>query len=140
MNDVGANVETLRHAYALWNDTRGASVPMWLELMAADVVIRSLGGGRPGLEFGRERYGKDEAERYFAELAADWEMIHFTVETFVAQADRVVVLSRVAYRFRATGKEAVSRKADVFRFRDGEIVEVEEFFDTAAAFAATQPG
>jgi ketosteroid isomerase-like protein len=33
---------------------------------------------------------------------------------------------------------AQSPKADIFRFRDGKIVEFLEFFDTAAAAAATQ--
>jgi ketosteroid isomerase-like protein len=32
-----------------------------------------------------------------------------------------------------------SRKADFFRFRDGLVVEVVEFFDTAQAHAATRP-
>ena len=69
---------------------------------------------------------------------ADWELIHFTPEEFIADGDRVVVLSSVAFRFRATGKVAESPKADVFRFRDGKIVEFFEFFDTARAFAATR--
>jgi ketosteroid isomerase-like protein len=37
-----------------------------------------------------------------------------------------------------TGKTAQSPEADIFRFRDGKIVEFVEFFDTAAAVAASQ--
>ncbi|MGL4462541.1 MAG: nuclear transport factor 2 family protein [Planctomycetia bacterium] len=45
----------------------------------------------------------------------------------------------MAYRHRETGKIAESPKADVVRFRDGQIVEFFEFFDTARALAATRP-
>lgn len=48
-------------------------------------------------------------------------------------------LSSVAFRHRKTGKVAESPKADVFRFRDGLIVEFAEFFDTARALADTHP-
>ncbi|HEX4609481.1 MAG TPA: nuclear transport factor 2 family protein, partial [Urbifossiella sp.] len=83
--------------------------------------------------------GKAGAERYFAGLAAEWEMVRFTPTEFIAQGDRVVVLSDVAFCYRPTGKVAESPKADVFRFRDGRIVEFFEFLDTAAAHAVTRP-
>jgi ketosteroid isomerase-like protein len=139
MPDSRGNVETLRQAYQLWNDSRGESVQSWLDRFAEDITIHSLGGGKAGLEFGKSRHGKVEAEVYFAELGAAWEMIYFTPEEFIADRDRVVVLSRCAYRSRLTGKVAESPKVDIFRFRDGKIVEVSEFFDTAAAVAATLP-
>jgi ketosteroid isomerase-like protein len=133
------NVARLRHAYQLWNDTRGGSSQHWLEMMADDVEMRSAAGAAEGMDFTRGRPGKAGAEQYFASLAADWEMIHFTPEEYIAQDDRVVVVSRVAYRNRRTGKVAESPKADIFRFRDGKIVECLEFFDTAAAMAASRP-
>jgi ketosteroid isomerase-like protein len=40
--------------------------------------------------------------------------------------------------YRKTGIVVESPKADVFRFRDGLIVEFFEFFDTARALAATR--
>jgi ketosteroid isomerase-like protein len=139
VSDSKENVDKLRHAYQLWNDTRGASVATWLGLFAEDVVLQSLGGNTLGLEFGKSRHGKAEAERYFSDLGAAWEMVHFTPVEYIAEADRVVVLIRCAFRSRLTGKVAESPKADVFRFRDGKVVEVFEFFDTAAAAAATRP-
>ena len=131
-------VNTLRHAYQLWNDTKGGSVQTWLGLFADDMVIRSLGEENPRLDFAKSRQGKSEAQQYFAELGSSWELVYFNPEDFIAQDDRVVVLSRVAFKSRITGKVAQSPKADIFRFRDGKIVEFLEFFDTAAAAAATQ--
>jgi ketosteroid isomerase-like protein len=132
------NVARLREAYRKWHDTRGTNASDWLDLMADDVALRSLGGGSEGLEFGRSRTGKEAAAAYFDDLVRHWEMIYYHTEDFIADADRVVVLSRCAYRYRLTGKVAESPKADVFRFRDGKIVEFFEFFDTAAAAASTR--
>jgi uncharacterized protein len=133
------NVAKLQHAYRLWNDTRGGSSQHWLEMMADDVEMRSVAGDGEEMDFTRGRRGKAGAEQYFARLADDWEMIHFTPEEFIAQGDRVVVVSRVAFRNRRTGKAVESPKADLFRFRDGKIVEFLEFFDTALAIAASRP-
>ena len=132
------HVGKLREVYQQWNATRGGSVQDWLDLMADDVAMRSLPDGGHEMPFTKARDGKAQAAAYFAGLVADWEMIHFTPVEFIAQGDRVVVLSKVAFRFRKTGKVVESPKADVFRFRDGLIVECAEFFDTARAFAATQ--
>jgi ketosteroid isomerase-like protein len=137
--DSQDNVNSLRHAYQLWNDTRGGSVQTWLDLFADDIAIRSLGGNAAAFEFAKSRHSKADAEGYFAALGAAWEMVHFTPEEFIAEADRVVVLSRVAFKYRETGKVAESPKADIFRFRDGKVVEFFEFFDTAAGLAATKP-
>ena len=139
MDESLDNVGKLRRAYQLWHDTRGGSAQHWLDLMADDVVMRSITAGAPGMDFTRANDGKAEAARYFAGLAADWEMIHFTPEEYVAQGDRVVVLSRVAFRYRRTGRVVESPKADVFRFHNGQIIEFFEFFDSAQVVAAATP-
>lgn len=132
------NVAKLRQAYQRWQDTRCGSVEHWLELMAADVEIRSLADGAPGMSFTKARQGKAEAEQYLAGVAADWELIHMTPSEFIADGDRVVVLGSVGFKYRQTGKVVESPKADFFRFRDGQIIEFFEFFDTARALAATR--
>jgi ketosteroid isomerase-like protein len=133
------NVGKLRHAYQLWHDSRGGSSQHWLDLMADDVCMGSLAGGLPEMAFAKANTGKAEAAQYFVGLAADWEMVHFTAREFISQGDRVVVLSSVAFTHRKTGKLVEMPKADIFRFRDGLIVEFFDFFDTARALAATIP-
>ncbi|MFO0796879.1 MAG: nuclear transport factor 2 family protein [Gemmataceae bacterium] len=139
MSTPDENVARLRHAYQQWHDTRGGSVQTWLDLMADDVRMRSAPEGKAGMDFTRPAAGKAAARAYFAGLAADWELLHYNADEFVVQGDRVVVLSLVAFRFKATGKIAETAKCDVFRFRDGKVAEFFEFFDTAAALAATRP-
>ena len=134
------NITKLRHAYQRWSETLGASVSDWMALMADDVSLRTAGDGAAGLEFTKGRSGKAEIESYFEGLATDWEMVHFTPKEFIESGDRIVVLSNVAFRSKKTGKVAESPKADVYRFRDGQIVEVAEYFDTYKAVLAATPG
>jgi hypothetical protein len=48
----------------------------------------------------------------------------------------VVALADACFCHRKTGKLVATAKADVFRLRDGRIVDFCEFFDTAAAVEA----
>jgi ketosteroid isomerase-like protein len=136
---VKSNVDKLRRAYREWHDTRGASVPVWLELLADDVTLGSLAAGAAGLEFSAPRRGRADAERYFADIARDWEMLSFTADEFIAEGDRVVMVGRCAWRHRKTGKAAASPTVHLWRFRDGKATEFVEFYDTAKALEAARP-
>jgi uncharacterized protein len=128
----------LRKAYAFWNNNLGSSNQQWMDLMDDNIVFRSLAGGAPGMEFTLDCHGKADLVRYFAGLAADWEMIHYTPEEFIADGDRVVVLSRTAWRNRKTGKSFETPKADVFHFSKGKVVNFFEFYDTYRVIATAQ--
>jgi ketosteroid isomerase-like protein len=107
--------------------------------MSDDVEMGSLADGKPGMEFSKAVTGKQAAVRYFAELRDAWQMVHFTVDQFIAQGDQVVMRGRCKFKSRLTGKTAESPKADFLRFRNGLIVEYFEFYDTAKAYAAATP-
>ena len=139
MNQAEQNVSRLRHAYKLWGDTRGDSVQLWLDMMSDDVQMKSLADGGSGMEFTRSHEGKQQAISYFRELNDSWEMLFFHADEFIAEGDRVVMLGRCGFRSKTTGKSAESPKVDVFRFKDGQIIEYQEFYDTAKAFAAATP-
>jgi uncharacterized protein len=133
------HVVKLKEAYRLWNETKGGSAEGWLDLLADEGVrIRSLAMGRPGMEFTEERRNRAEARQYFEGLAADWQMIHYTTEEFVVDGDRVVVISRCAFRHRRTGKVVDTPKCDVWHFRQGKAVDFFEFYDTAQTLEATR--
>ena len=91
------------------------------------------------MEFSAPRKGKDTAYHYFTALAADWELIHYTAEAFVADGDRVAVFGKCAFRNRKTDKTAETHVANLWLFRDGLAVEYFELYDTAKAFAAATP-
>ena len=132
------NVEILKRAYQLWNDTKASSLDHWMDLIADDVHWRSISDGNPGMEFSRTCQCKNDIARYFAEVSKDWEMIHYSVDEYIAQGDRVVVLGQCAWKHRKTGRSAESPKADIIRMKDGKIVEFFEFFDTAKAYEAAR--
>jgi ketosteroid isomerase-like protein len=106
-----------------------------LEKLADDVVWRSVGPPNR-LPFTRSRRGPDEVREYFRALSEDWEMISYKVNELIGQRDRVVALADVCFCHRRTGKLVATLKADLFRLRDGKIVEFCEFFDSAAAVEA----
>jgi uncharacterized protein len=130
------NVQKLKEAYGFWNENLGSSNQKWMDLMDDNISFRSLAGGAPGMEFTLDCSGKKDLERYFGGLAAEWEMLHYTPEEFIAQGDRVVVLSRCGWRNRKSGKTVETPKADFFRFKNGKIVDFFEFYDTHRCIAA----
>jgi ketosteroid isomerase-like protein len=132
-------LDMLRAAYTQWHDTRGASVATWVSLMDDDIHMRSVADGAPGMEFSAPRRGKATVYGYFSALAADWEMIHYTVDEFLVDGDRVAVFGRCAFKNRKTGKTAETHVANLWRFRNGSAVEYFEMYDTAKAFAAATP-
>ena len=120
------NVEILRRAYALWNDTKADSVAQWLDLIADDVKWRSIADGAAGMEFTGECNNKAAVQRYFAELGSQWAMNYYTVHEFIAQGDRVVMVGRCGWKNRKTGATLDTPKIDIIRMRDSRIA---EFFE-----------
>lgn len=140
MSQEARNTETLRMAYQLWHDSKGASSEHWMGLLAEDIRFGSLAQGRPdSLAFTQTRANRDGVGDYLKSLTGDWEMIEYVVDHFVAQGDRVVAVGHTAWRNKRTGKSADSPKVDVWRFSDdGKAVEFFEYYDTALLAAASQ--
>ena len=132
------NVALLKAAYRDWEQSKGTNADCWLQILSDNIVLKSLGDGRPGLEFSQERRGKADVGLYLAGLAESWQMVFYRTDEFIAQGDRVAVLSACAWRHRVTGAEVQTPKVDIWRFRNGKIVEFYEFFDTARVQAAAQ--
>jgi len=139
MATTADNVAKLKQAYREWHDTKGKSVQGWLDLMADNVRVRSLAAGAPGVEFTKAAHSKQEFVRYFQGLLADWEMIHYTTDLFIAEGDHVAMRGSTAWRHRKTGRVVDTPKADFWTFREGKAVEFHEFYDTAGLIAALSP-
>lgn len=133
MPDAGRNVEIIRDLYERY--TMGDGPECIFENLADDVVWRSVGPPNQ-LPFARTFQGRDGVRAYLRALTGDWEMISYRVNELIGQRDRVVALADVCFCHRRTGKLVATLKADVFRLRDGRIVDFCEFFDTAAAVEA----
>jgi uncharacterized protein len=138
MGTTADNVATLKDTYTRWHETKASRDDMWLDIMADNVRVKSLGAGREGAEFTATVQSKHELHRYFQGLHADWEMDYDTPTDFVADGDTAVALCKVCWTNRRTTKKVTTPKADVAVFKDGKIVKWYEYYDTAALMAATQ--
>ena len=135
-----ANVAVLKDAYARWHDSKGSSVDHWFDFMAEDFRFGSLARGAPQMAFATTYDGRHTLRGYFDGLLSEWEMIHYTVDEYVAQGEAVFVRGSTGWRNKRTGCVADTPKVDFWRFRDGKAVEFFDYYDTAHVFAAACPG
>lgn len=137
MSDTERNLEMMRDLYERY--TGGDDIEELLRHLADDVVWRSVGPS-DRVRFAKDCHCRDDVRGFFRTLAEDWEMISYRVNEMIGQGERVVVLADACFSHRHTGKLVATPKADVFRLRDGKIVEFCEFYDSAAVVdAATEP-
>ena len=139
MSNEAANVATLKEAYRRWHDTRGGCVDHLMTIFDEKIRFGSLAQGPPVMAFAANYSNRDALRGYFDGLVAEWEMIHYTVDEFVAQGDTVVMRGSTSWRHKGTGRAVETPKLDFWRFRDGKAVEFYEYFDTARVFAAATP-
>lgn len=132
------NLSRLKACYQAWNDTKGDR-EAWRGILAEPFTLHSIDENAPGLEFAKDRFSREEALDYLTAALKEWEMVHFTPETFVSEGDKIAVFGRMGYRHKVTGKEADARMAHLWRFEDGKAAGVIEIFDTAVAVAAATP-
>lgn len=133
MPDTERNLEMLRDLYERY--ARDGDVEPLMAHLADDVVWRSVGPA-DRLRFARLCQCPDDVRGFFRTLAEDWEMMSYKVNEMIGQGERVVVLADVCFCHRHTGKVVATPKADVFRLREGKIVEFCEFYDSAAVVEA----
>jgi hypothetical protein len=139
MDRETANLKLVQDAYSIWAEGgKQTGADAFMKLLADDVRWYSLAGGSPGMEFTAKCQCKEDVQNYFAGLAKEWEMQHFTPEHYVAQGDWVVMRGSCGWRHRRTSKICETPKADFLCLRDGKVVEFHEFFDTAAALDAAR--
>jgi len=136
MGEEARNVERLKQAYGLWHDRKGDSVNHWMSIVAEHGRFGSLAEGAAPLQFARSYSSREALREYFQGLLSDWDMIHYTVDEYVAQGDAVFARGSTAWKNKKTGKSVETPKADFWRFRDGEVVEFYEYYDTARFAAA----
>lgn len=132
-------LETLKEAYRLWSASNGEQYQAWLDLMDDGFENGCLEDGAPGLEFTRQRRGKEEMAEYFHQLHKDWLMICHFADEFLQDGDRIVVLIRTTWQNRKTGKIVDSPAAHVWRFKRGKAVKKFEFADSSAWKEAVRP-
>ena len=133
MTEEEKNVTIISAAYALWGARDPTSIDHWLNLMADDVDFRSLGEEVKEMPFAQAATNREGVAKYFAALAQEWEMIHYTVDNFITQGNRVVAEGRCGWKHCTTGKTVDTPKVDLITMKNGKITAFMEMFDTAKA-------
>ncbi len=136
MSDTAANVGVLKKAYHRSHESKGRDVDHWLGIVEDDIKFGSLAEGADPIAFARDYDGRQALRRYFDGLLADWEMIRYTVDKFVADGDAVFARGSRAWKNKRTGKIADTPKVDFWHFRNGKAVEFYEYYDTMRVIAA----
>ena len=88
--------------------------------------------------FTGKRTGRAAVGEFFALVGANQDVLSFEPREFIAQGEKVVSLGHYEWRVKDTGREFASDFAHVFTIRDGKIVALREYFDSAVVAAAYQ--
>ncbi|MGW0518151.1 nuclear transport factor 2 family protein [Crossiella sp. NPDC003009] len=103
------------------------------EFLDPDIVLYQA----EGLPYGGQWRGPEGLARFMAVMARTWASFEILAQERLADGDRVVVLSQVRARGRATGAELEFPILQFIRLREGRLAEVRPFYwDTAAVAAA----
>jgi ketosteroid isomerase-like protein len=131
-----ANVRSLRNFYKRYASAKGENYRQGIAMLAPHLTWMSLANGADGMPFTVKRSTPAEVEAYFTGLFAEWEMLEWNMDNYIAAGPYVVAHGAVKFRNRRTGKELSTPKADCCRYAHGKIVEFMEYYDTAGAIRA----
>jgi uncharacterized protein len=131
-----ANLRNLKAFYKRYGLAKGANFKEGIDMLAPSITWMSLANGANGMPFTVKRTTSKEVEGYFTGLYADWEMLEYNIEKYIAAGPYVLASGSVRFRNRRTGKELSTPKADCYRYSHGKIVEFMEYYDTAGAVRA----
>jgi ketosteroid isomerase-like protein len=136
MAEGQTDLVNLKAAFRAWHDTKGASIDTWLDLMADHVDWRSLADGIGTVPWTKTRTTRDEVRGYLVGLTSAFAMNHYTVEQYVCEGDTIVAIGTTAWNNKATGKFVESPIVTVWRFQNGKVISLFEYYDTAKLMEA----
>ena len=123
---VIANKAQIRHCYEAYGRH---DVRPFLDSLAADASYVSAARS-DDFGFAAPASGRDAVAATLTRIAADFELMSYDVDAVIGDGDSVAGLCRVAHRHRASGRVARTAKVDLFRMREGRVMQFYEFFDT----------
>ena len=125
------NLDVIRRGYEAFGrgDINGL-------LESFDEQITWVTPGPPELATSGNRTGHQAVAQFFEAVNDVFEIQRFEPREFIAQGDRVIVLGSETARVRTTGNVVEVDWVHVFAMRNGKVIALQEFFDTAAVVAA----
>jgi len=76
------------------------------------------------------RHGRVAVLEALGDIAKEYALERYNLETIIVEGDRAAVMSDVAFQQRTTGRTLSFRIANFLRFQDGKLIEFREFTDS----------
>lgn len=129
--EVAAGAEIVRRFYEM----AGRGDPAALEVFHPDVEFAMP----EVLPHGGTIRGREALGAYFGEVRGRWDDFRVEADDFVDGGDRVVALGRFCGRPKVSSRYVEVPFALVWTLRDGSVVRVDEYTDTAMLLEALRP-
>lgn len=131
-NENGDQIQVVQELYAAF---ARADMPAILNLLDEEVDWHFV--GRPqDIPFAGQRQGHAQMIDFFVTIAETCNVLEFGPHEVIALGDHVLVLGHEQVQVKATGRIFETDWAHFFTVRDGKIVRLREFYDTAVIAAA----
>jgi uncharacterized protein len=128
MSEQTENTQVVQDLYAAFN--RG-DMPAILDLLDEQIDWHFV--GRPqDVPFAGRRHGHQQMMAFFGTVAATCDVLAFGPNELSSYDDRVVSLGSEQVRVKNTGRIFESDWVHLFTVRNGKIVQLREYYDTAA--------
>ena len=124
------NVERISKIYEAFG--RG-DIPYILSQLTDDV--RWIAHFEPIVPWAGDFSGKGTVPNFFAAIAGAGDVTAFVPKEFIAQGNTVVSLGEFGFKVRATGKSVLTPWVFIWKFREGQVYDYEQFHDPAMAAA-----
>lgn len=125
------NVKAVERIYTAFGQ---GDIPTILNMLAED--IDWLFSGPADIPFAGRHRGREQVTQFFATLDETVEVEQFEPQEFIAKGDKVVVLGHERMRVKSNGRTCETDWVHVFTLRNGEVVKIHEYYDTACIVAA----
>lgn len=109
-------------------------IPTILNLLSEDIDL--LIPGQADIPFAGRYHGHEQVAQFFATTRETAEVEQFEPQEFIAKGDKVVVLGHERIRLKSNGRTCDLDWVHVFTLRNGKIVKIHVYYDTACIVAA----
>ena len=125
------NIDVVQTVYQKFGE---GDIPGIMDLIAEDVVVELYGPAV--IPFAGTFNGRDGIAQFFQIVGENLDIEMFEPLEFIAQGDTVVALGHESVKARSTGKGWETKWAMIWTVRDGQVVCLREYHNTAEMVAA----
>ena len=98
---------------------RAGDLDAWWRIFDPDVTFHEAAC----LPYGGAHRGLEATKAGYAKLSDTFSKLHSVLETVLAGGDKVILYQDVSFRVRANGNSGRLPVSEMFRFRDGKVIE-----------------